>query len=90
MFEGLSQPKPYRGDGTVCSRIFSLLTVRFSQLTVSYSKKKYIFIFFMTFKLGKIGISHNHRLAIFLNFYYDATKLLQADNRVKIKSNYSR
>jgi len=31
-----------------------------------------------------IRIRLNHLLSIIRNFYYDATKLLQADNRVKI------
>jgi len=44
----------------------------------------------MTFKLGNIGTSHNYLLSNFFEFLYDATKLLQAVNCVKIKSNYGR
>jgi len=40
----------------------------------------------LPFKLGNIWTSHNHLLAIFWDFYYDATKLLQTHNCVKIAS----
>jgi len=39
------------------------------------------------FKLGKIRTRHNQLPSIIWNFYYDATKLLQADNYVVIISN---
>jgi len=36
--------------------------------TAPSTSKNIIFIFFMTFKLGKIGASHNHLLSTFLEF----------------------
>jgi len=50
------------------------------------SSKKYL-SYSKHIKLGNTGTSHKHLLSIFSNFYYDATKLLQSDNRVKITSN---
>ena len=38
-------------------------------------------------KLGKTWTRDNQLLSIIWNFYYDATKLLQADNHVVIISN---
>jgi len=39
------------------------------------------------FKFGKTRTRHNHLPLIIANFYYEATKLLQADNYVIIISN---
>jgi len=40
------------------------------------------------FKLRNIGTSRNHLLSIFYNFCYDTTKLVQAENCVKMTSMY--
>jgi len=50
---------------------------QFFKMKTSASSLKYTL---RHFKLGNISTRHNHLLSIVRNFYYDAMKLLQADN----------
>ena len=56
----------------------------FEMKTFTPSTSKSTLSFSWHFKLGNTGSCHKHLLSIFWNFYYDATKLLQTDNCVKI------